>query len=60
MTLSQERKEGGREQKSDRRRNGGMKIVPKKAQILGPEDGRGIGRGDHFLPHKFVKRSSEC
>ena len=23
------------------------------------EDGRGIGRGDHFLPHKFIKRSFE-
>ena len=21
------------------------------------EDGRGIGRGDHFLPHKFIKRT---
>ena len=25
-----------------------------------PQDGRGIGWGDHFLPHKFIKRSSEC
>ena len=23
-------------------------------------DGRGIGQGDHFLPHKFIKRSFEC
>ena len=21
------------------------------------EDGGGIGRGDHFLPHKFLKRT---
>ena len=21
------------------------------------EDGRGIGWGDHFLPHKFIKRT---
>ena len=24
------------------------------------EDGRGIGWGDHFLPHKFIERSFEC
>ena len=24
------------------------------------QGGRGIGRGDHFLPHKFIKRSFEC
>ena len=24
------------------------------------QDGRRIGRGDHFLPHKFIKRSFEC
>ena len=24
------------------------------------EDGGGIGWGDHFLPHKFIKRSFEC
>ena len=23
-------------------------------------DGRGIGWGDHFLPHRFIKRSLEC
>ena len=23
------------------------------------QDGRGIGRGDHFLPHIFIKRSFE-
>ena len=23
-------------------------------------DGRGIGRGDHFLPYKFIKRTFEC
>ena len=23
------------------------------------KDGRGIGQGDHFLPHKFIKRSFE-
>ena len=27
----------------------------------GPEmDGRGIGWGDHFLPHKFIKRTFQC
>ena len=24
-----------------------------------PEDGGGIGQGDHFLPHKFIKRTFE-
>ena len=24
------------------------------------QDGGGIGWGDHFLPHKFIKRSFEC
>ena len=24
------------------------------------QDGGGIGQGDHFLPHKFIKRSFEC
>ena len=23
----------------------------------GPEDGGGIGQGDHLLPHKFIKRT---
>ena len=27
----------------------------------GPKmDGRGIGWGDHFLPHKFIKRTFQC
>ena len=21
------------------------------------QDGRGVGRGEHFLPHKFIKRA---
>ena len=25
-----------------------------------PQDGGGIGQGDHFLPHEFIKRSFEC
>ena len=24
------------------------------------QDGGGIGQGDHFLPHKYIKRSSVC
>ena len=24
---------------------------------LNMEDGGGVGRGDHFLPHKFIKRT---
>ncbi|CAM9755523.1 unnamed protein product [Rangifer tarandus platyrhynchus] len=24
------------------------------------QDGRGIGRGDHFLPYKFIERTIEC
>ena len=35
-----------------------------KSQIWGggeqSQNGRGIGRGDHFLPNKFIKRSFEC
>ena len=26
----------------------------------GPQESRGIGWEDHFLPHKFIKRSFEC
>ena len=29
-------------------------------QIFSIEDGRGIGPGDHFLPHKFIKRTFKC
>ena len=30
----------------------------KKAERRGrSEDGRGVGRGEHFLPHKFIKRT---
>ena len=25
-----------------------------------PEDGGGIGLGDHFLPHKFIEKTFEC
>ena len=33
-----------------------------KSQTWGgwSQDGGGIGRGDHFLHHKFIKRSFEC
>ena len=32
-----------------------------KSMVLGASsDGRGIGLGAHFLPHKFIRRSSEC
>ena len=24
------------------------------------QDGRGVGRGEHFLPHKFIKRAFKC
>ena len=33
------------------------------ALIISPvlfQDGERIGWGGHFLPHKFIKRSSEC
>ena len=29
-------------------------------QRLDSEESRGIGQGDHILPHKFIKRTSEC
>ena len=31
---------------------------PSPRELL--ENGRGIGWGDHFLSHKFIKRSFEC
>ena len=24
------------------------------------QDGGGVGRGEHFLPHKFIKRAFKC
>ena len=33
------------------------KIIEKKTMIQNIEDGGGIGQGDHFLPHKFIKRT---
>ena len=24
------------------------------------QDGGGVGRGEHFLPHKFIKRTFKC
>ena len=32
---------------------------PLRNPILDPrrEDGGGVGRGEHFLPHKFIKRT---
>ena len=37
-----------------KRRGGGERIQ------IRSQDGRGIGPGDHFLPHKLIKRSFEC
>ena len=34
----------------------GAEILPKEITA----DGRGTEWGDHFLPHKFIKRSFEC
>ena len=33
----------------------GLKLNIQKTKIM--EDGGGIGREDHFLPHKFLKRT---
>ena len=30
-----------------------------KSEIRSSEDGGGIGQGDHFLPHKFIKTTFE-
>lgn len=30
-------------------------ILGYKSSLRIPEDGGGIGQGDHFLPHKFIK-----
>ena len=38
-----------------------MAIMCKKyAHQSWSQDGQGIGWGDHFVPHKFIKRSFEC
>ena len=37
----------------------GLKLKIKKTKKV-MEDGGGIGRGDHFVPHEFMKRSLEC
>ena len=29
----------------------------KKVNIDSQEDGGGVGQGEHFLPHKFIKRA---
>ena len=36
----------------------GLKLKIKKTKKV-MEDGGGIGRGDHFVPHEFMKRSLE-
>jgi len=33
-----------------------MAII-KKSKIGRSQDGGGVGRGEHFLPHKFIKRA---
>ena len=37
----------------------GLKFSIKKTKKV-MEDGGGIGWGDHFVPHEFMKRSLEC
>ena len=37
-----------------------MAMIKKSTNRGWSSDGRGIGRGDHFLPDKFIKRSFEC
>ena len=36
-----------------------LEISSRKLERLS-YDGRGIVKGDHFLPHIFIKRSFEC
>ena len=36
-----------------------MKFALKIGSWGGSYDGRGVGWGDHFLPHKFIKKSFE-
>ena len=36
-----------------------FKIFLRKSYLNASEDGGRIGRGDHFLPHKFVERTFE-
>ena len=40
-------------------RMGKTRDLFKKIREKGSQDNRGIGWGDHFLPHKFMKRSFE-
>ena len=38
-----------------------VKEESEKADLkLSIQDGGGLGQGDQFLPHKFIKRSFEC
>ena len=35
--------------------------IHKKVKLSGrSKDGGGIGRGDHFLPYKFIETTFEC
>ena len=34
-----------------------FKLVLEKAEEGRSQDGGGVGRGEHFLPHKFIKRA---
>ena len=43
----------------EEREKAGLKLKIKKTKEV-MEDGGGIGRGDHFVPDKFMKRSLEC
>ena len=36
-----------------------FKLVLEKAEEERSQDGKGIGRGDHFLPYKFIERTIE-
>ena len=34
-----------------------LKVTLSKKLMLRSQDGGGVGRGEHFLPHKFIKRA---
>ena len=51
-----EKRRGRRETDMTRSRRGRLK----RGEERRGKDGRGIGWEDHFLPHKFLKRTFKC
>ena len=64
----EEKKEGGDRgdlRKKEESQKGERTIKPVTTLLIKNgfwklEEGGGIGRGDHFLPQKFIKRTFQC